>query len=174
MNACMRSRIACGGTAGPAVPGGRRTRADPARCDGCRFDPRRRLVAPAACWPALGAEVAGHPTMGLEYDAGAASLAAAKAGRPVALRFGQRKCLSTMRALGAYVSLDVLCHGGVDPDRALREAHRCLKPGAIALFNLPAYDWLFVGARQARAQCPPLHPWPGARAAVGRPRLFVS
>src|SRR5665213_3669631 len=31
----------------------------------------------------LGPAVAGRPTVGLEYDAGAASLAAAKAGRPV-------------------------------------------------------------------------------------------
>ena len=45
-------------------------------------------------------------------------------------------------SLGGYVSLDVLCHGGVDPARALGEAHRCLQPGAVALFNLPAYDWL--------------------------------
>jgi len=36
----------------------------------------------------------------------------------------------------------VLCHGGVDPERAAKEAHRCLEPGAIALFNLPAYGWL--------------------------------
>jgi SAM-dependent methyltransferase len=89
----------------------------------------------------LGAEVAGHPTMGLEYDAGAASLAAAKAGRPVASGSVNEMPFDDA-ALGAYVSLDVLCHGGVDPDRALSEAHRCLKPGAIALFNLPAYDWL--------------------------------
>ena len=89
----------------------------------------------------LGATVAGHPTMGLEYDAGAASLAAAKAGRPVASGSVNEMPFDDA-ALGAYVSLDVLCHGGVDPDRALSEARRCLKPGAIALFNLPAYDWL--------------------------------
>src|SRR5262249_49239994 len=45
-------------------------------------------------------------------------------------------------ALGGYLSLDVLCHGGVEPETALAEAHRCLAPGAIALFNLPAYPWL--------------------------------
>src|SRR5262249_43061270 len=39
-------------------------------------------------------------------------------------------------------SLDVLCHGGVDPVLALKEAHRCLRPGAIALINLPAYGWM--------------------------------
>ena len=44
--------------------------------------------------------------------------------------------------LAGYLSLDVLCHGGVEPVLALKEAHRCLRPGAIAIFNLPAYGWL--------------------------------
>ena len=79
----------------------------------------------------LGPSVAGRPTLGLEYDVVAASFAAAKAGRPVAAG-----------ALAGYVSLDVLCHGGVEPALALKEAHRCLRPGAIAIFNLPAYGWL--------------------------------
>lgn len=89
----------------------------------------------------LGASVAGRPTIGLEYDAVAASFAAAKAGRPVVggsvnqLPFGAG-------ALAGYLSLDVLCHGGVDPALALEEAHRCLSAGAIAVFNLPAYEWL--------------------------------
>ncbi len=89
----------------------------------------------------MGPHVAGRPTVGLEYDPVAAGMAASKAGRPVVsgsvndmpLRDG---------ALAAYVSLDVLCHTNVDPARALKEAHRCLGPGAIALFNLPAYSWM--------------------------------
>ena len=89
----------------------------------------------------LGPAVAGRPTLGLEYDITAAAFASAKAGRPVAagsvneMPFGDG-------VLGAYVSLDVLCHGGVEPVLAVKEAHRCLRPGAIAIFNLPAYDWL--------------------------------
>lgn len=89
----------------------------------------------------LGAAVAGQPTLGLEYDGVAAAFAAAKAGRPVVggsvnqLPFGDG-------ALAGYVSLDVLCHGGVEPALALKEAHRCLKAGAIAVFNLPAYQWM--------------------------------
>jgi SAM-dependent methyltransferase len=89
----------------------------------------------------LGAGVAGHPTIGLEYDGAAAAMAAAKAGRPVVSGSVNEMPLGD-GSLGAYLSLDVLCHGGVDPARALAEAHRCLKPGAIAVFNLPAYDWL--------------------------------
>jgi len=89
----------------------------------------------------LGPAVAGRPTLGLEYDGVAASFAAGKAARPVVggsvnqLPFGDG-------ALAGYLSLDVLCHGGVEPALALKEAHRCLNAGAIAVFNLPAYEWL--------------------------------
>ena len=89
----------------------------------------------------LGPAVAGHPTLGLEFDVVAASFAAAKAGRPVVAGSVNEMPLGA-GALGAYLSLDVLCHGGVEPVLAIKEAHRCLRPGAIAIFNLPAYDWL--------------------------------
>jgi SAM-dependent methyltransferase len=89
----------------------------------------------------LGASVCGRPTLGLEYDCFAAGLAASKAGRPVAAGSVNEMPFSNA-SLGAYLSLDVLCHGGVEPMAALKEAHRCLKPGAVALLNLPAYGWL--------------------------------
>jgi len=89
----------------------------------------------------LGPAVAGRPTLGLEHDMVAASFAAAKAGRPVAAGSVTEMPLGD-GALAAYLSLDVLCHGGVEPAVALKEAHRCLRPGAIAIFNLPAYGWL--------------------------------
>ena len=85
--------------------------------------------------------MAGRATLGLEYDAVAAALAATKAGRPVAAGSVNEMPLGD-GTLGAYLSLDVLCHGGVEPVLALKEAHRCLGPGAIAIFNLPAYGWL--------------------------------
>ena len=89
----------------------------------------------------LGPVIAGRPTFGLEFDAVAAALAAAKSGRPVAAGSVHEMPLGD-GALAGYLSLDVLCHGGVEPERAVQEARRCLKPGAIALFNLPAYGWL--------------------------------
>ena len=89
----------------------------------------------------LGPAVAGRPTLGLEYDIVAAALAAAKAGRPVAAGSANEMPLAE-RSLGAYVSLDVLCHGGVDPARAVAEAYRCLATGGVAVFNFPAYRWL--------------------------------
>ena len=82
-----------------------------------------------------------HPALGLEYDPFAAALAGKKAGRPVAAGSVDQMPFADS-ALAGYVSLDVLCHGGVEPETALKEARRCLKPGAIAVFNLPAYGWL--------------------------------
>ncbi|KAF0104267.1 MAG: methyltransferase [Rhodospirillaceae bacterium] len=89
----------------------------------------------------LGPAVAGRPTIGLEYDPVAAGMALAKAARPVVSGSVNEMPIGD-ETLGAYVSLDVLCHANVEPDRALKEAHRCLGPGAIAVFNLPAYSWM--------------------------------
>jgi SAM-dependent methyltransferase len=83
----------------------------------------------------------GPSALGLEYDAIAAALACKKAGRPVACGSVNEMPLGD-HTLAGYVSLDVLCHDGVDPESAAGEAQRCLEPGAIALFNLPAYGWL--------------------------------
>ena len=90
----------------------------------------------------LGATVVGRPTLGLDYDVVAAGMALGKAGRPVVSGSVNEMPIGD-GTLGAYVSLDVLCHGGVEPARALEEAHRCLQPGAVAVFNLPAYAWMF-------------------------------
>ena len=89
----------------------------------------------------LGPARSGRPTLGLEYDAVAASLAAAKARRPIVAGSVNEMPIAD-GTLAGYLSLDVLCHAGVDPERALKEAHRCLRPGAVAVFNLPAYGWL--------------------------------
>jgi SAM-dependent methyltransferase len=89
----------------------------------------------------LGPDVAGHPTAGLEYDPAAAALAAAKTGRPIAVGSVTEMPLSD-GGIAAYLSLDVLCHAGVEPGVALDEARRCLASDGIAIFNLPAYSWL--------------------------------
>lgn len=90
----------------------------------------------------LGSTVAGRPTLGLEYDPIAATLAAGKAGRPVVSGSVNEMPIGD-GILSGYVSLDVLCHGQVDPVRALEEARRCLQPGGVAVLNLPAYQWMF-------------------------------
>ena len=45
-------------------------------------------------------------------------------------------------AFDAVVSCDVVCQVA-DPATAVREIHRCLKPGGIAVLTMPAYQWLY-------------------------------
>lgn len=98
----------------------------------------------------LGASVAGRPSLGLDFNPLAAGMALAKAGRPV-MSGSVNEMPVGDATLGGYVSLDVLCHAGVDPERALGEARRCLQPGAVAVFNLPAYAWM-LSAHDRRTQ----------------------
>jgi SAM-dependent methyltransferase len=78
---------------------------------------------------------------GLDADETACCWAAEKSTRPVcagsinALPFGDA-------AFAAIVSVDVLCHEGVDEVRALGQFHRCLAVGGILILNLPSYRWL--------------------------------
>jgi SAM-dependent methyltransferase len=98
----------------------------------------------------LGPSVAGHPTFGLDFNPRAAALAMTKAGRPIVSGSVNDLPLAD-GTLAAYVSLDVLCHAGVEPARALTEAHRCLEGHGVAVFNLPAYAWMF-SAHDRRTQ----------------------
>jgi ubiquinone/menaquinone biosynthesis C-methylase UbiE len=43
----------------------------------------------------------------------------------------------------AAIAADVLCHGQVEPARALAELRRVLRPGALLVVNMPAHRWLF-------------------------------
>jgi SAM-dependent methyltransferase len=43
----------------------------------------------------------------------------------------------------AAVLADVLCHGAVEPQAALAEMRRVLRPGGRLIVNMPAYAWLF-------------------------------
>jgi SAM-dependent methyltransferase len=58
----------------------------------------------------------------------------------------------------ALVSLDVLYFEGVDERRSLMEFHRVLRPGGVAILNLPAFDCLRgehdVAVRGARRYTP--------------------
>jgi len=79
--------------------------------------------------------------VGLDADETACLWAAEKSALPV--------CAGSVNALpfadaafAAIVSVDVLCHRGVDEAQALAQFHRCLAAGGILILNLPAYRWL--------------------------------
>nr|WP_249681184.1 class I SAM-dependent methyltransferase [Roseococcus pinisoli] len=78
---------------------------------------------------------------GLEFAEAAAARATAKAKARVAC--GTVNALPFPDAcFDAVVSLDVICHGGVDPDAALAEFRRVLRPGGLLVLNLPGHEWL--------------------------------
>ena len=79
---------------------------------------------------------------GLEFNPDAAARARAKAGVPVAAGSVNAVPFADA-AFGSLVSLDVLCHAAVEPDRALAEFHRVLRPGGLLVLNLPAFQWLY-------------------------------
>lgn len=45
-------------------------------------------------------------------------------------------------SFAAITSCDVLCQVK-QPEKALREFFRCLRPGGVAVLTMPAYQWLF-------------------------------
>jgi len=88
--------------------------------------------------------------IGLDADPFACERARAKS--------GCRVCAGSVNALpfadgafGAVISADVLCHDGVDEQRALAQFHRVLCDRGILILNLPAYDWLMSAHDRAVA-----------------------
>ena len=79
--------------------------------------------------------------IGIEYAEQAALRARTKARTPVA-RGSVNALPFADNSFDAAVSADVLCHGAVDPARALRELCRTLRPGGRLIVNMPAYMWM--------------------------------
>ena len=89
----------------------------------------------------LADQLPGRPAMGLEYDAEATRRAAQKSGFPVVV--GDANILPFADAsFTAAVSIDVICHAGLDEAKGLAELHRVLAPGGTLVTNLPAYEWM--------------------------------
>ena len=89
----------------------------------------------------LAVKYCGKPVFGLDLDLQACTRAATKSARPVCV--GSVNDLPFANgALAAIFSADVLCHQGVDDNRALRQFHRCLSQNGRLILNLPAYRWM--------------------------------
>ncbi|MGH6968069.1 MAG: class I SAM-dependent methyltransferase [Stellaceae bacterium] len=84
----------------------------------------------------------GGANFGLDRDGFACRLTREKSRRPVA-QSSVDDLPFRDAAFDIIFSADVLCHRGVNADRALRELRRCLRPGGALIVNLPAYQWLY-------------------------------
>jgi len=83
----------------------------------------------------------GRPLFGVEYFEPAARRASAKSGAAVAV--GDVHALPFPDGtFGAVLSVDVLCHRLIQPERGLAEMRRVLAPGGTLILNLPAFEWL--------------------------------
>jgi SAM-dependent methyltransferase len=79
--------------------------------------------------------------VGLEYAAPAAARAAAKSGAGI-VRGSANALPFASASFDGVVVADVLSHGAVDPDAALGESARVLRPGGRLIVNMPAFGWL--------------------------------
>jgi ubiquinone/menaquinone biosynthesis C-methylase UbiE len=87
---------------------------------------------------------------GVEWNQAAADRARQKSGAAI-VRGSVNALPYANDRFDAVVSADVLCHEAVDPDAALRELKRVLRPGGRLLVNMPAYQWL-LSAHDRRVQ----------------------
>jgi SAM-dependent methyltransferase len=92
------------------------------------------LAILAACRPDLAC-------YGLEWDHAAVTRARQKSGASVVQGSVNTLPFDAGR-FDAVISADVLCHRAVEPNRALGELRRVLRPGGRLVVNLPAYHWL--------------------------------
>lgn len=79
--------------------------------------------------------------VGVEWSPQACARAVAKSGFPV-VRGSINQTPFADGSFDAAIAADLLCHRAVDPQRALAELRRILRPGGHLIVNMPAYSWL--------------------------------
>lgn len=89
----------------------------------------------------LTADRAQDGLFGMEYAPHVARRAREKSGVPIVAGSINAMPLSE-GSLDAVVCADVLAHRSVEPETAVAEVRRCLKPGGLFVVNVPAYQWL--------------------------------
>ena len=77
-------------------------------------------------------------SVGLEWHAQAAAMAAAKSGRPI-VRGSINELPFAEHTFSTVIAADVLCHAAVEPATALAEVKRVLRPNGRLIVNMPAY-----------------------------------
>jgi SAM-dependent methyltransferase len=83
-------------------------------------------------------------SFGIEWAEVASVRAAAKSAAPI-VRGSINALPFAASSFDAAVTVDVLCHAAADPERALAEVRRVLRPGGRLVVNMPAYAWLLSG-----------------------------
>jgi SAM-dependent methyltransferase len=83
----------------------------------------------------------GRSLTGLDFDPGACAFARGKT-RARIVRGSVNELPFEAGCFDAILSADVWGSVGVEPDRALAEARRCLRTGGLLVLNLPAYQWM--------------------------------
>ena len=78
---------------------------------------------------------------GVEWAEAAVARSAAKSGAWL-VRGSVNALPFADASFSAVVSADVLCHAAVQPDKALAELRRVLRPGGRLVVNMPAFAWL--------------------------------
>lgn len=79
--------------------------------------------------------------LGVEWDKAAAVRARGKAGVPM-VRGSVNALPFADASFDAVVSADVLCHAAAEPEAAMAEMKRVLRPGGRLVMNMPAYQWM--------------------------------
>lgn len=129
-----------------------------------RMPPGSRILDAGCGTGRMLTELADYRRTGLDIEPGVLALAKRRAGEDIEWVEGSVTELPfPAESFEAVLSLDVLYSQGVTSDLVgARELRRVLRPGGVAILNLPAYQWL-MSAHDAVARTARRYTAPGLR-----------